>query len=207
MDNLAWHEILKEIGRKPDLADKLDLALFYLRELLSVEDAVFDAIQGRFALSKAPAYMLAYFLKRPGQVCSRDQLLMSYSAGDATAKVVDVHIHRLRKALPPDVSIESLHGQGYRISVECAARLRKELEEYVSTLDLTPRSLFPGRTAIADTVPQRGVRWTNDDLIEVWRLHREGVPAWEIARKMRRTERGVNETIMRLTRLMRKKHS
>ncbi len=74
----------------------------------------------RIALSEREFTVLRYLIERPGEVVTRDQLLVdvwSYAAG-TTTRTVDVHIALLRQKLEPDPRnpefIVTVHNQGYR---------------------------------------------------------------------------------------------
>ena len=67
--------------------------------------------------------LLAALAERPGQVLSREELLLrvwSYTDGGDGGRLVDVHVGRLRKKLRAagirDVEVETARGFGYRLS-------------------------------------------------------------------------------------------
>ena len=78
---------------------------------------------GEEAVSLSPTEyrLLEFFLRHPGRVYSRSQLLDSVWGGNVYVeeRTVDVHIRRLRKALTPfgyDTLIRTARGAGYRFS-------------------------------------------------------------------------------------------
>ena len=73
------------------------------------------------ALSRTEYRLLEFFMRHPGRVYSRSQLLDSVWGGNVYVeeRTVDVHIRRLRKALMPsgyDRLIRTLRGAGYCFS-------------------------------------------------------------------------------------------
>src|SRR5690606_30398114 len=74
-------------------------------------------------LSAKEYAMLETFLRHPGQVLSRQQLL-SHVWGydfDPGSNVVDVYVGYLRRKLGKD-RIETVRGMGYRLVVDCSLR-------------------------------------------------------------------------------------
>jgi DNA-binding response OmpR family regulator len=62
--------------------------------------------------------LLAYFMRNPGRVISRSELLENvwFSSPEISTRTVDVHIAALRKAIPQDaVQIETVYKAGYRL--------------------------------------------------------------------------------------------
>lgn len=82
---------------------------------VTVEDRRVELSSREFALAEA-------FLRHPGQVLSREQLL-SHVWGydyDPGSNIVDVYVRYLRKKLGPD-TIETVRGAGYRFRVRSDA--------------------------------------------------------------------------------------
>jgi DNA-binding response OmpR family regulator len=80
-------------------------------------------IAGRsVVVSAREATLLATFLRRPGEVLSRDELLRLVweIEFDPGSNVVDVYVAALRRKLGPDV-IETVRGRGYRLRPRAAA--------------------------------------------------------------------------------------
>ena len=76
------------------------------------------AVDGRTAELSAREFALAeVFLRNPGQVLSREQLLSQVWGYDFDpgSNVVDVYVRYLRKKLGAD-RIETVRGMGYRLS-------------------------------------------------------------------------------------------
>lgn len=68
-------------------------------------------------ITPGEAKTLALLLKRRGQVCSKESIVNASSVTpDAMPKMADVHICRLRRALPPEYKIETIYGVGYRLA-------------------------------------------------------------------------------------------
>jgi DNA-binding response OmpR family regulator len=88
-----------------------DLSLDLRTRRASVGDRVVDLSAREFALAET-------FLRNPGQVLSREQLL-SHVWGydfDPGSNVVDVYVRYLRRKLGPQW-IETARGMGYRLAV------------------------------------------------------------------------------------------
>ncbi|WP_037363200.1 response regulator transcription factor [Amycolatopsis orientalis] len=71
--------------------------------------------QDEVTLTSTEFDLLAYLLRHPGQVLSRDQLLSAvwgYAAAAGT-RTVDVHVAQLRAKLGPDSPIRTVRGIGY----------------------------------------------------------------------------------------------
>ena len=68
--------------------------------------------------------LLAYFIKRPGRVLSREKLLNGVWGYDyvGQTRMIDMHVSHLREKLEPDPKkpkyIETLRGFGYRFNGE-----------------------------------------------------------------------------------------
>ena len=86
-----------------------DVALDLRSRRASVGDRVVELTAREFALTEV-------FLRHPGQVLSREQLL-SHVWGydfDPGSNVVDVYVRYLRRKLG-ETSIETVRGMGYRL--------------------------------------------------------------------------------------------
>jgi len=99
-------------------------------EILSVSDLVLDDTSHRVSsngqsipLGPTEYNLLAFFMRSPERVYSREQLLNGVW-GDSVyveERTVDVHIRRLRKALEPSDNhnlIQTVRGSGYRLSTQ-----------------------------------------------------------------------------------------
>ena len=73
-------------------------------------------------VSTREAALLATFLRRPGELLARDELLRLVweIEFDPGSNVVDVYVAALRRKLGPDV-IETVRGRGYRLRPRAAA--------------------------------------------------------------------------------------
>jgi DNA-binding response OmpR family regulator len=72
----------------------------------------------KIALSGRQFELLTYFMRNPGRVISRKELLENvwFSSPEISTRTVDVHIAALRKAIPPNsVQIETVYKAGYRL--------------------------------------------------------------------------------------------
>ncbi|WP_296816526.1 response regulator [Brevundimonas sp.] len=86
------------------------------RELMNASGAVSPLSSGEFHLLRA-------FVERPGRVLTRDQLmdLARGPTAETFDRAIDVQISRLRKKLDDGTGrelIETVRGEGYRLSVE-----------------------------------------------------------------------------------------
>jgi len=76
------------------------------------------------ALTPKEFELLAYFIKRPGRVLSREKLLNGVWGYDyvGQTRMIDMHVSHLREKLEPDHKkpkyIETLRGFGYRFNGE-----------------------------------------------------------------------------------------
>ncbi len=76
------------------------------------------------ALTPKEFELLAYFIKRPGRVLSREKLLNGVWGYDyvGQTRMIDMHVSHLREKLEPDPKkpkyIETLRGFGYRFNGE-----------------------------------------------------------------------------------------
>ena len=74
------------------------------------------------ALTPKEFELLAYFIKRPGRVLSREKLLNGVWGYDyvGQTRMIDMHVSHLREKLEPDPKkpkyIETLRGFGYRFN-------------------------------------------------------------------------------------------
>lgn len=113
------------------------------REFYNLEDLVLDlskqrAERGgkRLDLTKGEFSLLLEFMRRSGQVLSREYLAVHVwkKEGEFTKNMVDVAVRRLRKKLDDNHELKLLHtrrGVGYILEVPAA----EELEPESSTLD------------------------------------------------------------------------
>ena len=90
-----------------------------------VDRGAMRAMEGGTALELTPTEfkLLAALAERPGQVLSREELLLrvwNYSDGGNGGRLVDVHVGRLRKKMRRaevrNVEVETARGFGYRLS-------------------------------------------------------------------------------------------
>ncbi len=75
----------------------------------------------RIKLTKSEAQILFLFMKYPGRVFSRDYLYESirHKSENSSLRTVDTHVSSIRKKIyESDVSLESIYGEGYSLSVE-----------------------------------------------------------------------------------------
>lgn len=78
-------------------------------------------------LTRIEFQLLLTFLAEPGRIFGRDQLISKVFGYDYEGfdRVVDVHVHRLRRKLEPDSEkstfIQSIYGEGYRLAKPEAA--------------------------------------------------------------------------------------
>jgi len=109
---LARIRLRQRAERSPEvtLLRQGELALDLRTRRASVGSRTVDLSAREFALAEV-------FLRNPGQVLSREQLL-SHVWGydfDPESNVVDVYVRYLRKKLGPD-KIETVRGMGYRLA-------------------------------------------------------------------------------------------
>ncbi|MGH8827950.1 MAG: winged helix-turn-helix domain-containing protein [Jiangellaceae bacterium] len=79
--------------------------------------AVIAATGSKVVLTPLQAALLAHLMSRPGQVCSRDDL-MRQALGYPIAvgsRTVDVHVATLRTKLAGALSIRAVRGVGYTL--------------------------------------------------------------------------------------------
>lgn len=188
--------IIREIMGAPE-DERLDYALDFIRTLTC--DAHDDVAHYQtMGLSPQQACIVNYLARRPGMVCSREQLMMvMYDVNsDVSEKIVDVHISKIRKKLP-EGTIENVWGRGWKISPEHAAALvpppRVEPEAH-----RTAEQPVPDR--VRAQLPEHNKKWTEDDDEELLRMHANGAEWWAIADELSRTERGCQERYRKLTR-------
>jgi DNA-binding response OmpR family regulator len=75
--------------------------------------------KGKVSLPGRQFELLAYFMRNPGRVISRKELLENvwFSSPEISTRTVDVHIAALRKAMPQEqVQIETVYKAGYRLT-------------------------------------------------------------------------------------------
>lgn len=80
--------------------------------------------------------LLAVFVRHPGRVFSRDELLNRLSGflrGAPLDRAVDIHVsnlrHKLRQAMGEDAPIETVRGAGYRLRIEPADNAADQPQE------------------------------------------------------------------------------
>lgn len=85
--------------------------------------------------------LLDVFLRHPGEILSRDDLMEQVwgEDGDPTSNVVDVYVLYLRRKLGEGL-IKTVRGKGYRLEPEPA---RAEVDEVVGTVSEPDRSAAP----------------------------------------------------------------
>ncbi|HET7475664.1 MAG TPA: response regulator transcription factor [Dermatophilaceae bacterium] len=84
------------------------------RHRLDISRRVFHGPEGSSGLAEREAALLAYLMRRAGDVCTREELLkfvweLDFDPG---TNLVDVSIRRLRRKLP-GVQLETVRGVGY----------------------------------------------------------------------------------------------
>jgi DNA-binding response OmpR family regulator len=98
----------------------------------AIDHGAMRATHGGVALGLTPTEfkLLAALAHRPGQVLSREELLLrvwSYADGGDGGRLVDVHVGRLRKKLRSagvrDVEVETARGFGYRLSTSALSEV------------------------------------------------------------------------------------
>jgi two-component system, OmpR family, copper resistance phosphate regulon response regulator CusR len=101
-----------ELERNPPLLKRTDLQLDLRTRRASVGDVEVDLTAREFKL-------LETFLRHPGEVLSRDELLSRVwgSDADVASNIVDVYISGLRRKLGTD-RIETVRGFGYRMPLD-----------------------------------------------------------------------------------------
>lgn len=87
---------------------------------LTINTATREVVRGNISAHFTPIEfdLLLYFARRPGAVCSREQLLADVWGfqGYVSARTVDAHIAALRRKLGADV-VKTVHGVGYALEV------------------------------------------------------------------------------------------
>ncbi|HEU0027902.1 MAG TPA: winged helix-turn-helix domain-containing protein [Ktedonobacterales bacterium] len=88
------------------------------------------------ALTALEFELLAVFVRHPGRVFSREELLNRLSGflrGAPLDRAVDIHVsnlrHKLRQAMGDNVPIETVRGAGYRLRIEPADEAANEADE------------------------------------------------------------------------------
>jgi len=102
-------------------ADYRERVITFGNIVLQVEQRVCLHKQQEIPLTKLEYDLLVYFAENPHKVLSRERILSRVwqSHADPLTNVVDVYVSRLRKKLEadPSIAIETLRGNGYRMSL------------------------------------------------------------------------------------------
>jgi len=114
-------ERIRAIFRRNQPRDLTPVVIKFSGLELDLLNRILLVDQLRVSLTGRQFELMAYFLRNPGRVISRKELLEKvwFSSPEISTRTVDVHIAALRKIIPEnDVQIETVYKAGYRLVAE-----------------------------------------------------------------------------------------